>query len=77
MSRDKSIQESYRNLLQQTHCLVNLSDICVNKCNYGYKPTLYHVISRYKKVISIYCNKHIVYLTYLVSVQKNVIMGIN
>ena len=50
LPRDKSIQESYSNLLEQAHCLVNLSDICVKKCKYGYKPTLYHVLSLYNNV---------------------------
>ena len=48
--RDKSIQESYSNLLEQAHCLVNLSDICVKKRKYGYKPTFYHVLSLCKNV---------------------------
>ena len=55
--RAQLIQESLSNLLNQAKCIVNDSDICVNKCHYGYKPTLYYVISQYKKVKVSFCGK--------------------
>ena len=49
LPRDKLILERYSKLLQQTHCIINLSDNCVNKSNFGYKSTFDYSISQHKK----------------------------